>query len=53
MPGVPLLVLGAIALIELAGVPADARRGLWLGRTALMCPWTIAALAIAIFVAAL
>jgi len=51
--GVPLLMLGAIALIEVAGVPADERRGLWLGRTAVMCPWTIAALAIPIFVAVL
>jgi len=51
--GVPFLVLGAIALIELAGVPVDQRRALWLGRTALMCPWIIGALAIPIFVAAL
>jgi hypothetical protein len=51
--GVPFLVLGAIALIEVAGVPADERRGLWLGQTALICPWIIAALAIPIFVAAL
>ena len=51
--GVPLLMLGAIALIEVAGVPADERRALWLGRTAAMCPWTIAALAIPIFVAVL
>jgi hypothetical protein len=51
--GVPFLVLGAIALIEVAGVPADERRALWLGRTALMCPWIIGALAIPIFVAAL
>jgi hypothetical protein len=51
--GVPLLMLGAIALIEIAGVPADERRDLWLGRTAVMCPWIIAALAIPIFVAVL
>ena len=51
--GVPLLMLGAIALIEVAGVPADERRALWLGRTAVMCPWTIAALAIPILVAVL
>ena len=51
--GVPFLMLGAIALVELAGVPADEWRRLWLGRTALMCPWIIAALAIPIFVAAL
>jgi len=51
--GVPLLMLGAIALIEVAGVPADERRALWLGRTAAMCPWTIAALASPIFVAVL
>ncbi len=51
--GVPLLMLGAIALIEVAGVPADERRALWLGRTAAMCPWTIAALAIPILVAVL
>jgi hypothetical protein len=51
--GVPLLMLGAIALIEVAGVPADERRDLWLGRTAVMCPWIIAALAIPIFVAVL
>jgi hypothetical protein len=51
--GVPFLVLGAIALIEVAGVPVDERRALWLGRTALMCPWIIGALASPIFVAAL
>jgi hypothetical protein len=51
--GVPLLMLGAIALMEVAGVPADERRALWLGRTAVMCPWIIAALAIPIFVAVL
>ncbi len=51
--GVPFLVLGTIALIELAGVPEGERRGLWLGQTALTCPWIIAALAIPIFVAAL
>ena len=50
---VPFLVLGAIALIEVAGVSADERRVLWLGRTALTCPWIIAALAIPIFIAAL
>jgi hypothetical protein len=51
--GVPFLVLGAIALVELAGVPADEWRDLWLGRTALVCLRTIAALAIPIFIAAL
>jgi hypothetical protein len=51
--GVPFLVLGAIALIEIAGVPVDERRALWLGRTALTCPSIIGALAIPIFVAAL
>ena len=51
--GVPLLMLGAIAVMEVAGLPADERRALWLGRTAVMCPWTIAALAIPIFVAVL
>jgi hypothetical protein len=51
--GVPFLVLGAIALIELAGIPADERRGLWLGQTALRYPWIIATLAIPIFAAAL
>ena len=53
MLGVPFLALGAIALVEMAGVPADARHGLWLGRTALTCPWIIAAFAIPIFAAAL
>ena len=51
--GVPFLVLGAIALIEVAGVPVDEQRALWLGRTALTCPSIIGALAIPIFVAAL
>ena len=51
--GVPLLMLGAIAVMEVAGLPADERRALWLGRTALMCPWIIGALAIPIFVAVL
>lgn len=34
--GVPFLVLGAMALIEISGVPADERRVMWLGRTALI-----------------
>jgi hypothetical protein len=51
--GVPFLVLGGIALVELARVPAGGRRALWLGQTALTCPWLIGALAIPIFVAAL
>src|SRR6266481_2087162 len=53
MLGVPFLALGAIALVELAGVSEGERRGLWLGQTALTCPWIIAALAIPIFVATL
>ena len=53
MLGVPFLMLGAIALVELAGVSEGERRGLWLGQTALTCPWIIAALAIPIFVATL
>jgi hypothetical protein len=52
-PGIPFLVLGAVALIELTGVPADERHGLWLGQTALICPWIIAGLAIPMFAAAL
>ena len=51
--GVPFLVLGAIALIEVAGVPVDKQRALWLGRTPLTCPSIIGALAIPIFVAVL
>jgi hypothetical protein len=42
----PLLMLGAIAVIQLARVPEAERLSLWLGYSALRCPWNIAALSI-------
>jgi hypothetical protein len=42
----PLLLLGAIAVIQLARAPEAERLTLWLGYSALRCPWIIAALSI-------
>jgi hypothetical protein len=42
----PSLILGAIAVIQLARVPEAERLALWLGYSALRCPWIIAALSI-------
>lgn len=47
---VPFVVLGVVALIELATVPTAERLDLWLGKSASHCPWNIAALAVPIFV---
>jgi hypothetical protein len=43
---IPLLMLGAVAVIQLARVPEAERLSLWLGYSALRCPWIIAALSI-------
>jgi hypothetical protein len=42
----PLLMIGALAVIQLARVPEAERITLWLGHSALRCPWNIAALSI-------
>jgi hypothetical protein len=42
----PLLLLGAVAAIQLARAPETERLALWLGHSALRCPWNIAALSI-------
>jgi hypothetical protein len=42
----PLLILGAFALIQLARAPQAERLAMWLGHSALRCPWNIAALSI-------
>jgi len=46
---VPLLVLGSAALIELRATQPGERVELWLGGSALRCPWMIAAFAIPVF----
>ncbi len=46
---VPLVVLGSAALIELRATAPDDRVDLWLGQSALMCPWLIAVLALPVF----
>jgi hypothetical protein len=43
---VPLLVLWSAALVELRAAPPGERVGMWLGQSALKCPWLIATLAI-------
>jgi hypothetical protein len=43
---IPVLLLGAVGLIQLAQVPESERMSLWLGDSALQCPWNIAALSI-------
>jgi hypothetical protein len=47
---IPFLALGVLALFEIYSVPPSERYELWLGRSALQCPWTIAALAIPVLV---
>jgi hypothetical protein len=49
----PLLMLGVIAVIQLARVPETERLALWLGHSALRCPWNIAALSIPLVVGVL
>jgi hypothetical protein len=46
---VPLLVLWSAALVELRAAPPGERAAMWLGQSALKCPWLIAALAIPVF----
>jgi hypothetical protein len=53
LPGIlaaPFLILGALALFEIQSAPSGARMELWLGRSALVCPWLIGGLAIPAFV---
>lgn len=45
----PLLVLVSLGLLELSAAPSDQRVLLWLGMSARMCPWIIAALALPVF----
>jgi hypothetical protein len=46
---VPLLVLGSAGIIELRATEPSERADLWLGRSALMCPWLIAVFSIPVF----
>jgi hypothetical protein len=46
----PFLTLATLALIELVRTPAGARTTVWLGISALKCPWLITSLAIPVFI---
>jgi len=47
----PLVILAIIGLPPLLSLPADMRRTLWLGHSALMCPWLIGLVSLPVFVA--
>lgn len=49
----PFLVLAILAWFEIRHTPAGARVEVWLGKSAVVCPWIIAALALPIFVGVL
>jgi hypothetical protein len=49
MLAVPLLLLGSAGIIELRATEPNERVDLWLGRSALMCPWLIAVFSIPVF----
>lgn len=46
---IPVIVLTGWGLIEIYATPASERMTVWLGRSALVCPWIIAALSIPLF----
>jgi hypothetical protein len=50
---VPFVVLGVVAIVELATAPAGERLHVWLGRSAPVCPWLIGSLAIPLFLGVL
>ncbi|HEU4624481.1 MAG TPA: DUF1109 domain-containing protein [Steroidobacteraceae bacterium] len=50
---IPLVVLAAMAVAELAATPPGERLQVWLGRTSLVCPWLIGSLAIPLFLGVL
>lgn len=45
----PVLLLGAGGLQELVTTPPEARARVWLGESALLCPWIIGALSVPLF----
>lgn len=49
----PFLVLGVLASFEIYSASPSERVELWLGRSALQCPWTIAALSMPVLVGVL
>jgi hypothetical protein len=50
---VPFLALAAVAIAEVAGTPSGQRVQVWLGSSALVCPWLIGSLAVPLFVGVL
>jgi hypothetical protein len=46
---VPVLILSVIAITSIFATPVESRRAVWLGQSALQCPWNIALLALPIF----
>jgi hypothetical protein len=45
----PFAVLLVLALVEISGAPSEARIAMWLGASAVKCPWIIAATSLPIF----
>lgn len=49
----PVALMGALAVASLGAAPPSQRAGLWLGHTALVCPFLIGVLAVPLFLALL
>ena len=47
--GIPILLLAAIAIRELASTPSASWRSVWLGQSWMVCPWIVLILAMPIF----
>jgi hypothetical protein len=50
---IPFVVLAVLALAEILGAPSGERVEMWLGRSALICPWIIGAMSLPVFVGVL
>ncbi|ATE65557.1 NrsF family protein [Rhizorhabdus dicambivorans] len=48
--GLPVLLLAAIGLVEMARTPSDQWFAMWLGRSWKQCPWIVLRLSIPIFI---
>jgi hypothetical protein len=49
----PFVAIASLAVVELTPLPAAERRTIWLGETAMSCPWSILALSVPVLTALL
>jgi hypothetical protein len=47
---VPVVILGAVACVQMSLAPAIERRMMWLGHSAIECPWCIALLSVPLLI---